>query len=149
MAPGKPLRVLIVEDEALLAMELESLVEDCGHEVVGWAPSADAAMDMLGRTQAELAFVDVQLQNGTSGIEVARHIRERRPCMVVFLTANPKQLPEDFVGACGVIPKPYTINGLLSCMAYLEQGIRNPPPSLPRPHAFTLSPSYQQAWAPA
>lgn len=146
MSARRPLNILIVEDEALLAMELESLIEDSGHSVAGWAPSAESAIELIDKLDADLAFVDVQLQNGSSGIDVARHIRKHNLLMVVFLTANPKQLPEDFAGACGVIPKPYTINSLVNSLAYLEQGIRNPPPSLPRPSTFTLSPAFQAQW---
>ena len=54
---GAPLRVLIVEDEALLAMELEALVEEAGHEVVGWAVSSREALALLDTTAADLAFV--------------------------------------------------------------------------------------------
>lgn len=149
MTLPRPLRVLVIEDEALLAMELESLVEEAGHEVVGWAPSARQAIELSDSVDADLAFVDIQLQEGSSGIDVARHLRLKEPCMVVFLTATPKQLPDDLAGACGVISKPYTINSLLDCLAYLEQGIRRPPPELPRPYAFRLSPKYLQEWSAA
>ena len=67
----EPLKVLIVEDEALLAMELESLVEEAGHSVVGWATSSAEAKAMVDSTEADIAFVDIHLTDGPTGVEVA------------------------------------------------------------------------------
>ncbi|MGE0502969.1 MAG: response regulator [Rhizobiaceae bacterium] len=149
MSDLQALRVLVVEDEALLAMELESLIEDAGHEVVGWATSSSEARRLIDTTEADLAFVDMQLADGPTGVEVAKYFAEVRPMLVVFLTANPKRIPEDFAGACGVIAKPYTVAGLASALRYLQEGIRRPPPSAGRPTGFALSPRYDAAWLPA
>ena len=65
---------------------------------------------------------------------------------VVFMTANPKRIPDHFAGAVGVIAKPYTMQGLTAALRYLQEGVRRPPPATPRPVGFTLSPSYQFAW---
>jgi DNA-binding response OmpR family regulator len=143
-----PLRVLIVEDEALLAMELEGLVEDAGHEVAGWATNLDEVREMLDSAQPDVAFVDLQLADGLTGMEVARFIREADRSVVVFMTANPRCLPEDLVGAIGVIAKPYTMRGLMTSLKYLHEGIRHPPPATTRPTGFTLSPAYAAAWTP-
>ena len=144
----KPLRVLVIEDEALLAMELEALIEDAGHEVVGWATSADDARVLVDEVEADLAFVDVHLRDGSSGIDVASYIEERKSAMVVFLTANPRRLPENFAGAVGVIAKPYTINGLMAALGYLQEGVRRPPPVSVLPVGFTLSPDFARNWSP-
>jgi len=141
------MRILIVEDEALLALELESLIEDAGHFVAGWAPGVEEAQDMIASTPIDLAFLDVQLRDGGSGIDVARHLLQFPSIHYVFLTANPRRLPEDLAGACGVIAKPYSINGLLTCLEYLEQGIRRPPPVVARPKSFTLAPRLSSVWA--
>jgi len=141
-----PLKVLIVEDEALLAMELEMLVEDAGHSVVGWATSSDEARRMVDSTAADIAFVDIHLTDGPTGVEVARYIDEQRTSMVVFMTANPKRIPEHFSGAVGVIAKPYTMNGLMSALRYLQEGVRRPPPVSAIPTGFTLAPDFASAW---
>ncbi|RWE33867.1 MAG: response regulator [Mesorhizobium sp.] len=145
----EPLKILIVEDEALLAMELESLVNDAGHSVVGWATSLPEAKDMVDATQADIAFVDVHLTDGPTGIEVAEYIEDRRNSMVIFMTANPKRIPDHFAGAIGVIAKPYTVNGVTSALRYLQEGVRRPPPTSERPAGFTLSPAFETIWAPA
>lgn len=144
---SEPLRVMIVEDEALLAMELEGLVEEAGHTVVGWATSSTEARRLVDLIDADIAFVDVHLTDGPTGVEVAQYIADRKNSMVVFMTANPKRLPENFAGAVGVIAKPYTMNGLLAALRYLQEGVRRPPPVSDLPVGFTLSPDYLVNWA--
>ena len=145
----EPLKVLIVEDEALLAMELESLVEEAGHSVVGWATSSSEAKSMVESTDADIAFVDIHLTDGPTGVEVAEYIGRKKSSMVVFMTANPKRIPDHFAGAIGVIAKPYTMNGLTSALQYLQEGVRRPPPVSTRPAGFTLSPAFETVWAPS
>ncbi|HTV67456.1 MAG TPA: response regulator [Rhizobiaceae bacterium] len=141
-----PLKVLIVEDEALLAMELESLIAEAGHEVVGWATSSAQARKFVDQTDADLAFVDIHLSDGPTGLDVAAYIKAEKPTIVVFLTANSKRVPDDFAGACGVMSKPYTVNGLVGCLRFVQEGIRKPPPIASRPVGFALAPSYASQW---
>jgi len=143
----EPLKILIVEDEALLAMELEALVEEAGHKVVGWATSAEEAKALINTTDAEIAFVDIHLNDGPTGVEVAQYIHQQNHPMVVFMTANAKRIPENFAGAVGVISKPYTTSGLISALGYLEEGVRRPPPKVKLPSGFQLSPMFHDAWA--
>lgn len=142
----EPLNVLIVEDEALLALELEGLLEDAGHKVVGWATSSGEARDMVDTVDADLAFVDVHLNDGPTGVELAGYIADRKRSTVVFLTANPKRIPEHFSGAVGVIAKPYTMNGLTAALRYLHEGVRRPPPVSALPVGFTLAPAFRLNW---
>jgi DNA-binding response OmpR family regulator len=146
MSKLKPLRVLIVEDEALLAMELEGIVEDAGHSVAGWATSSTEAKRLVDEVEADVAFVDMNLTDGATGMDVAAYIRDCKASMVVFLTANPKRIDEDFAGAVGVIGKPYTVNGLLSALRYIQEGVREPPPASALPAGFTLSPQFAAQW---
>ena len=140
------LRVLIVEDEALLAMELEALVEESGHSVAGWAVSSGEALKMADEVTADIALVDVHLIDGPTGVNVAEYISSRELSAVVFMTANPKRIPENFVGAIGVIAKPYTLNGVKSALRYLHEGVRRPPPQCDLPAGFHLSPDYAFDW---
>ncbi len=72
-------RILIVEDMALLAMELQDMVEDLGHEVVGVVGSVDTAIDALneGTLCPEAVMLDADLR-GVSSAPVARLLRERQ-----------------------------------------------------------------------
>lgn len=143
----EPLKVLIVEDEALLAMELENLIAEAGHTVIGCAVSLAEARRLIDTEDADLALVDIHLSDGPTGIAVADYIRSATRSTVVFLTANPKRIPQDFAGAAGVIAKPYTVNGLTAALRYMEEGVRRPPPTGPRPVGFSLSPDYAAVWA--
>lgn len=96
----------------------------------------------------DIAFVDIQLADNSSGLDVCRLIKDRWPSTaVVFLTANPKMIPEDFLGAHGVIPKPFSRSGLLSAMRFIQQGISDPPPRQDRPQSFIPAPAIDRAWA--
>jgi two-component system, response regulator PdtaR len=121
LSRGKPLRILIVEDEFLIALELESLLQDIGHDVVGIAASSAEAIDLAKRSSPDLAFVDVHLSDGLTGIDAARALSEQE-ITVLFMTANAKRIPEDFAGARGVIAKPYTERGVKEALAYVLAG---------------------------
>jgi len=145
-----PLDILIVEDEAILVMDLELMIEEAGHRVVAEAASLQEVEDLDVSLQPHIAFVDMQLAHGTTGIDVARLIRRRWPeTCIVFVTANPKQIPDDYCGAHGVIPKPFSHRGMLSALNYIVQGFCDPPPLLPQPVSFIASPRIAEIWTVA
>ena len=133
---AEPLRVLIVEDEALLLMQLEMAIEDEGHDVVGTAMIA-----LAGMVEPDVAFVDLQLLDGPTGVDVARHLRGSKRTMVVFITANATRLPSDYEGAAGIVSKPFSQAGIVATIRYLAQCVRHPPPSLPAPIELKLAPA--------
>jgi DNA-binding LytR/AlgR family response regulator len=139
---------MIVEDEALLAMDIEAMVEDCGHTVIAEAASLYDVTDLPDCLEPHLAFVDIQLARNTSGLDVARMIQVRwKNALIVFVTANPLKIPADFAGAHGVIPKPFSRSGLMMAMRYLEEGVCDPPPVSPQPSSFIASPSFAESWS--
>lgn len=134
---------MIVEDEALLALELELEVESAGHVVIGTAASRKAAFDIIDETGPDFAFVDVHLSDGPSGIDIGRRLAERS-IPFVFVTGNVKRIPEDFVGAIGAIEKPYTMNGLQNALNYIAATVAGgdaatPPPGLILPERVSAS----------
>lgn len=146
--PCAPLNILIVEDEMLLVMDVSAMVEDAGHLVVAEAGSLRDVETLPEAVIPDLAFVDLQLAHGSSGLDVSTLIRRRWPdTFIVFVTANPKKLPDDFAGAHGVIPKPFSRNGLMAAMRYIEEGVCNPPPTAPQPASFLASPAFAATWA--
>lgn len=147
MTKYAPLNILIVEDEALLAIELEALLKEAGHQVVGWATSARQAIELAQAGHPDLAFVDLQLSDGNSGIGLAAQLERMTNCVSVFMTANAGILPLDYGGAVGVIAKPYSVTGLLSVLHYLYEGLRKPPPLGVLPSSLKLSPRFAQSWA--
>jgi len=98
------MRVLIVEDEALVALELEVLDE--GFEVVGSAANAAQAIDLGRRHRPDLALLDLNLADGLTGPRIAKTLVHERLATVVFVTGQTNVLPSDLQGAFGVIEKP-------------------------------------------
>ncbi|BBE70723.1 response regulator [Oharaeibacter diazotrophicus] len=133
------LAVMVVEDEALLALELEDVLQENGHRVLGPAMSRNQAVRLAEETRPDLALVDVHLLDGPTGVEVARHLSSKG-VPVVFMTANVRRIPEDFAGAIGVIEKPYTTNGLQNALTYVVKRLHGePPPTVPA--SLTMSPT--------
>ncbi len=127
MSSEKPLRILVVEDEILIALELESLLQDLGHDVVGIAASSEDALALGQELKPDLAFVDIHLADGPTGVDVARHLAAQHQVTVLFMTANAKRIPEDFAGAWGVIAKPYTERGVREALSYVMAGQHREP----------------------
>jgi CheY-like chemotaxis protein len=140
------LGVLIVEDEVLLAVELEFLLEEAGCHSVGHAMSSDEAVTLAHDLHPDLALVDVHLCDGPTGVEVARKIHEDCGAVALFMTANVKRLPDDYAGACGVIGKPYSSHGVKTALEYLTICMRQGHAPGPAPVGLTLSPAYAELW---
>jgi CheY-like chemotaxis protein len=142
---SEPLRVLIAEDEALILMQLEFLVEDAGHRVVGSAATAEEAIRVARETRPDIVFVDLQLRGGSSGIDIVRALRGERAMTLIFLTANAQHIAPDFEGAAGVIAKPFTEAVISDTMSYLAECVCRPPPGRPVPLGLQLAPAHPVA----
>ncbi len=82
-----PSRIMIVEDEFIVAQDLQRTVERLGHRVCGIAPSGDRAVAMARELTPDLILMDIILRGGMDGIEAARTIQERSEVPVIYLTA--------------------------------------------------------------
>jgi two-component system, cell cycle sensor histidine kinase and response regulator CckA len=82
-------RILIVEDEQIIAADLRNQLRRMGHEVIGIAVSGQEAIEIAETAKPELVLMDVQLDGKMSGTEAARIIQERAGSRVIFLTAFP------------------------------------------------------------
>jgi CheY-like chemotaxis protein/DNA-directed RNA polymerase specialized sigma24 family protein len=84
--------VLIIEDEPMIAMDLETIVRDLGHDVAGIAVTADEAVALAKSTKPGLVLADIQLADNSSGIDAVRDILGEFPVPVIFITAFPERL---------------------------------------------------------
>ncbi len=84
--------VLIIEDEPLIAMDIEEMVESLGHRVVGTARTHAEAVAMFGKTRPKMVLADIQLADGSSGIEAVNEILSSSSVPVIFITAFPERL---------------------------------------------------------
>jgi CheY-like chemotaxis protein len=82
-------RILIVEDEQIIAADLRNKLRRMGHDVVGMSSAGDEAITMAEQLRPDLVLMDVQLEGAMSGTEAARIIQERMGCEVIFITAFP------------------------------------------------------------
>jgi CheY-like chemotaxis protein len=87
MGDAASLRVLVAEDEGLVAVMVGRMLERLGHSVVGYAPDGAAALSMAVLRKPDLILMDVDLPE-MDGIEVARRLTESAPTPVVVLTAH-------------------------------------------------------------
>ena len=85
-------RVLIIEDEPIIAMDIEALVAEAGHEVTAVVDTHDAAVAAAERTPPDLVLADIALADGSNGVEAAHDILSGMPTAVIFITAYPERL---------------------------------------------------------
>lgn len=127
------MKILIVEDEAMVALSLKFLLETHGQQVVGTADDVSTAVAAADANRPQLAFVDIQLAHGASGLDVAAELKSRG-IICVFLTGNPPDIPLPEL-ALGCLPKPYSDDALIAAVCVAEavtQGkkLPTPPPGL-------------------
>jgi len=84
--------VLIIEDEAIISADIESLVKELGHRVTGTATTHAEAVDAVVRHRPGLVLADIQLADGSSGIEAVKEILKQIDVPVIFITAFPERL---------------------------------------------------------
>jgi two-component system, response regulator PdtaR len=140
MTAEPALRILVVEDEVLIALELEYLLEDLGHVTVGVAASSSEAIALGASTIPDVALVDIHLVDGPTGVAVARALSANPRTTVLFMTANSKRIPEDFAGAIGVIAKPYSERVVASALSYVAAYRSGGKPTYETPDGFSLAP---------
>ncbi len=84
--------VLIIEDEPVIAADIEALVTELGHTVVDIAATRSEAVDAVARKTPGLVLADIQLADGSSGIDAVKDILARYDVPVIFITAFPERL---------------------------------------------------------
>jgi DNA-binding NarL/FixJ family response regulator len=117
-------RVLIVEDEWVVAASAEAALEDAHCTIVGIAVTADEAVKLAEAERPDLVVMDVRLRGSRDGIDAAREIRERFGIRSLFVTANSDSETRRLGGAAdpaGWIQKPVSGDDLaasvLACLA--------------------------------
>jgi CheY-like chemotaxis protein len=139
VAQAPDLRVMIVEDQAILAMELEMVLGDSGCDVVGCAMDRASAFAIAEREKPDLSLIDINLLDGMTGPQIAHRLVEEFGSAVVFLTANPEQIPEGFAGALGAVSKPFDEHTIRAVVAFARQFILHRTVGEP-PRRFRLAP---------
>lgn len=84
--------VLIIEDEPLISMQLEDLVRGLGHEIAGTAATRTQAREAVAKEKPGLVLADIQLADGSSGLDAVDDILAEFDVPVIFITAYPERL---------------------------------------------------------
>ena len=128
-------RVLIVEDEFLIATDVEDVVLAMGHQVIGPVGTMAHAKEVAA--EADIAIVDVRLADGLTGPELADHLKAEHGVTVIFATGNPEAVALS-QSALGYLCKPYWPAEVSEAIGYAI-GVREG--GAPRtPEGFTLLP---------
>ncbi len=117
------LKVLIVEDEFFIALDIQAQVEALGHVVVGIAVSVAQAVELA--EEADVVLMDIRLNGPSDGIEAALEIRERYGVECIFVTANtdPDTLRRaQSIRPAGILQKPLSRSRLQEQLAQLRPG---------------------------
>jgi PAS domain S-box-containing protein len=105
-------KVLIVEDETVVQLHLQTIVQELGYVISGMATTATEALASAAANTPDLVLMDIRLQGGLDGVEVARELRNRYDVAVLFLTAYADEetvARTQEIGAVGYIVKPFSI----------------------------------------
>lgn len=112
-------KVMVIEDEAIIALDLQGIVSEMGHRITGVAPTHKAALDLFAQETPDLILSDIKLADGSSGIDAVNDIlKTAADVPVIFITAYPERLltgerPEPAF----VINKPYTEDQVKSAVS--------------------------------
>ncbi|MCT6872054.1 MAG: response regulator, partial [Bartonella sp.] len=85
-------RILIIEDEPLIALDIEQMVESLGHQVVGIARTRNEAVAIFNQEKPGMVLADIQLADNSSGIDAVNDILKTSTVPVIFITAFPERL---------------------------------------------------------
>jgi DNA-directed RNA polymerase specialized sigma24 family protein len=117
--------VLIIEDEMLVAMDLETLVEGLGHRVVAIARTHNEAVSVARIKQPGLILADIQLADGSSGLDAVNELLDSFEVPVIFITAYPERfLTGERPEPAFLIAKPFqaaTVSAVISQALFFER----------------------------
>jgi CheY-like chemotaxis protein len=98
-------KVLVVEDEAIIAMHMEKILRSRGCEIAGLVASGEESIAQAERLQPDLVFMDIGLKGSIDGFEAGRQIRSRFHIPVVFLTSHGEDIIPDPPAAKSDFPR--------------------------------------------
>jgi CheY-like chemotaxis protein len=117
--------VLIIEDEAMIALDLEGLVENLGHRVIGVARTRNQAVQMGQKERPGLVLADIQLADGSSGLDAVNDLLNSFEVPVIFITAYPERfLTGERPEPAFLVSKPYEpamVAALVSQAVFFER----------------------------
>jgi len=128
LAADMATNILIIEDEPLIAMDLEALVEGLGHNVTGVARTRTEAVKLASAKQPGLILADIQLADGSSGLDAVNDLLQAFEVPVIFITAYPERfLTGERPEPAFLIAKPFqpaNVSAVISQALFFQQSAR-------------------------
>ena len=112
--------ILVVEDEAIIALDLACSIEQLGYRVLGPASNGADARRIASRERPDLLLMDVTIQGLADGIDTARAITDEIPAKVVFVTAHTDPATRrraDLLQPSAFLTKPYSVREMQTVLA--------------------------------
>jgi len=112
-------RILIVEDDLVIATRMSEILEGAGHQVVGIVNDEASAVKQVA-SRPDLALVDIRLMNDSDGVQTALHLKARYPVKVVFVSGYLDSYTRKRTAAAepaGIVVKPYSWQHLLEVVS--------------------------------
>lgn len=125
------MRILIVEDEAIVAFSMDDALSSAGHFIIGIARDEQTADTLAGKYQTDLALVDLRLARGSSGALAAQLLRERYGIPSIFVSGNPNDCRKvsSHGGVLGCLSKPFNDEELKEAVAVAEMVLSGQSPT--------------------
>jgi DNA-binding response OmpR family regulator len=115
------MRILIVEDNALLAFMIEDALIEAGHEIFGPVGTPAEAIALAEQSRPQLMIVDVNLKNDASGVEVARYLHINLDIPSLFATGQVEIARQNAGVAIGVLAKPFAPDAVVDAVAAIAR----------------------------
>ncbi len=131
------MRILIVEDEPIIALSTQADLETAGHTVVGLAMTSDEAITLADRCRPDLVLMDIRLAKG-NGVEAAEAIHARWAIPSLFATSYVEHSADRCHAALGCLRKPYSRRNLVQSIHIVEQVMNGLMPTLSLPQNLEL-----------
>lgn len=122
------MRVLLIEDDAVVALSLENTLRQHGHEVIGPYATSAGALHAVQSQKPDLVLIDTQLEGQLSGLDCARVLFKRYGIPVIFVTGDLDGARQRRDVALGSIAKPFSAPTLIACMHAAERLLRGERP---------------------
>lgn len=133
------MRILLVEDDPILALLAEIALEEDGHEIVGPAYDADQALVLAAKGNIDLAFVDINLNGHDEGVGLAKALYERFAVYSLFVSGQIEVANANSGYAIGLLSKPYSPDDLSRSAHVVRALIKGELPfTVPMPHTLKI-----------
>jgi len=120
-------RILVVEDDFLIASAIDAALQDAGYEVAGVASSCEEALELAVKSRPELAIMDIRLEGRRDGIDTALELFARNGIRSVFATAHQSREARERAQAgrpLAWLSKPYSMQSLIATISAAVREVR-------------------------